>query len=157
MAERQDSETLFAYVGFATASQIWNHIKAGLGLWAGLAIFGAVIGLFVGPGLDGAADALSVDRNLGLPDWVWLVGLGAYAWWLLKGQTIPNVTLKELLCVTGLVFGAVFLAVEVLPQWLGVIPISGLGAAFYVAEQINQDGKKNYKRLRSYEALAGSR
>jgi hypothetical protein len=152
--ESARSKTVFAYIGYATANQIWSEIKTGLLV---VAVVGGIMALFT-LGIDSVIKGASAAPNLGLPKWFWWTVAACIALWSLRGQTIhiPKITFKEWLLVSTVLLILAFVGTMV-PDWALSFLYGAAGMAVYVVETLNEHGNKNYALLKGSSSDSDSR
>ena len=113
-----DDESIFAYVGFATARDIWSEVKVGLLIVAFLGGVPAVLSALFTSGNDSIFRPATGSGNLGVPDWSWGTIVFCGVLWFLRGRIIrvPQFVFKDWLFFSTLLLLLSFLN-TMLPGW----------------------------------------
>ena len=145
---------MLAYIGYATVGEIGSAIKVALVIFC---VLGAISVVFT-VGLDwifGGAASAAGSWSLALPKWLWGAVVFCGALWFLRGQTIhvPSLTFKEWIFISILITVSGLLD-NVLPNWGVALSYGAIMASLYVVEILNENGKKNYERLKEREEIS---
>jgi hypothetical protein len=148
MPAKPDDESVLAYIGYATVSEVWSGIKTATLIFS---VFGTV-SLFFTVGFDwllGGVTSAAGSPSLGLPKWFWGTVAFCAVLWFYRGRTIsipvPRLRFAEWLFVSILIVGSAWWD-TVLPNWAIALTYAAIMALLFLLETLNEAGKKNYRR-----------